>query len=208
MEIIPAINAESFEEVKRQIKLIEPYSEWAQIDVCDGTFTQNIIWHNPKDLADIKTPLKLEAHLMINDIDQKVEDWLIEPISRIIFQLETAKDPFLVADKCRKAGKEVGIAIAPDTAWTRLVPFYEKVDIFQILSVRAGLAGQTFLEESLDKIIHIKENCPSAIIEVDGGIDKEAAKKAAEAGADILVTASYIFSAKDIGMAVEELKNA
>ena len=205
LQVIPAINVDSFEEAKEKIKLVEPYVDWVQLDVADGTFTQNTIWHNSSDLLSFKTPLKLEVHLMINNINEEVGDWLFEPVKRVIFHLETSKSPDLVIKKCREAKKEVGIAIGPDTPWTRLVPFCSKVDMFQILSVYPGLPGQKFIEGSVDKIKALRLKCPSAIIEVDGGVDAEVAKKVKEAGADIVCAASYIFKSDDIKRAIKEL---
>ncbi len=221
-DLIPAINTDSFEEVKRQIKLVEPFvnpavggASWVQLDIADGTFTKNTIWHSPEDLVGLETTLKIEAHLMIADIEERLENWLIAPIQRIIFHLETSKDPDFVIDECKKAGKEVGIAIGPDTPWTQLVPFLKKVDLIQILGVYPGLAGQKFQEDCFDKIRHLRKECPNCIIEVDGGMDKETAKKAIDAGANIIVAATAIFSAKggpasgwdNIKKAIEELKN-
>lgn len=206
-EIIPAINAEAFEEVKKRIKLVEPFTEWIQLDVADGTFTKNTTWHEASDLLSLETPLKIEVHLMINDIEQRVEEWLISPVQRIIFHLEASKDPDFVIEKCREAKKEAGIAIGPDTPWTKLVPYFKKTNFFQILGVYPGLAGQKFQEECFNKIMHLRKECPDSIIEVDGGMDKETAKKAVEAGANIINAASAIFGAEDIKRAIEELKN-
>lgn len=219
-EIIPAINADSFEEIRRRIKLIEPYVhpanggvKWVQLDVCDGTFTKNTTWHAPSDLLSLETPLKIEVHLMIDNIEERVEEWLIEPVNRIVFHLETAKDPDFVIEKChayrqagREAKKEVGIAISPDTSWTKLAPYFDKADLFQILGVYPGLAGQKFQEECFDKIKHLRKECSKCIIEVDGGMDKDTAKKAVKAGANIINAATYIFNAKDIKKAVKSLR--
>ncbi|MBU1178925.1 ribulose-phosphate 3-epimerase [Patescibacteria group bacterium] len=213
MQVIPTINADSFEEIQERIKLIESYTDpakgginWVQIDAADGTFTKNTIWHNAGDLLSIETPLNIEVHLMIDKIEDRVEDWFLAPVKRIIFHLEAAKDPHFVVKKCKEAGKEVGVAIGPDTPWTRLVPFYGRVDLFQILAVYPGLAGQKFIEESLEKISDLRKNCPDAIIEVDGGINKETAKKCKEAGADIVSAASYIFNSKNIEQSINNLK--
>lgn len=206
MQIIPTINTNSFEEIQKRVKLVEPHVSWVQIDAADGTFTKNTIWHNAGDLLSLETPLDIEVHLMLDKIEDRIEEWFLAPVKRIIFHLETAKDPHFVIKKCKDAGKEVGIAIGPDIPWTRLVPFYERVDLFQILSVYPGLAGQEFIEESLEKISDLRKNCPDAIIEVDGGINKETAKKCKEAGADIVSAASYIFNSDDAVRAIDELK--
>ncbi len=206
-DLIPAINVDDFEEVEKRIKIVEPFVKWVQLDITDGTFTKNTTWHNPEDLLSLKTSLKIEAHLMISNVDERIENWLIAPVNRIIFHLETSKGPDFVIEKCKKAGKEVGIAIGPDTAWTQLVPYLNKVNLIQILGVYPGLAGQKFQEECFDKIIHLRKECPKCIIEVDGGMDKETAKKAIEAGANIIIAATAIFDKPDIKKAIEELKH-
>jgi len=206
-EIIPAINVDSFEEVRQRIKLVEPFVKWVQLDVAEGTFTKNTTWHNAPDLLGLETPLKIEVHLMISNIEERFSEWLLPEIDRIIFHLETSQDPNFVIEKIHVEKKEVGIAIAPGTPWTRLAPYLKKVDLIQILGVHPGLASQEFQEECLDKIVHLKKECPKCIIEVDGGMNKAVAKKAVKAGADIIVVASAIFSAPDIKKAIDELKH-
>jgi len=91
MQVIPAINVNSFNELKSRIRLVEPVVGtdaggfgWVQLDVADGTFTKNTIWHNSIDLLTLETPLKIEVHLMLSAIEEKVEDWFIVPVKRII----------------------------------------------------------------------------------------------------------------------------
>lgn len=205
MKIIPAINVNTFEELKKKIKLVEPFTQWIQIDVADGTFTKNTIWHTPTDLLYFQTPLNIEVHLMINNIERRINDWLIPNIKRIIFHLEASKDPDFVIEKCREADKEVGIAVGPDTSWTKLIPYEEKVNIFQILGVYPGLPGQKIQEDTFEKIRHLRKFCKSCIIEIDGGVNKKTAKKAVQAGADILVAANAIFKG-DIKKNINELE--
>ena len=207
-DIIPAINADNFEEIKEKIKMVEPYVQWLHLDVADGTFAKNTIWHNAGDLRGLDTPLLIEVHLMINDVERRVSDWFLPNIKRIIFHLEAAKDVDFVIAKCREAGKEVGLAINPETSWTRLFPYFGKANMFQILGVRPGLAGQKINEEVLHKIEEVRKNCPSCIIEADGGVNAENAKKITLAGANLLAAASAIFNADDIGQAIENLKLA
>lgn len=207
-KIIPAINADNFEEIKRRIKLVEPYVDWVQLDVADGTFTKNTIWHTPKDLLDLETTLNIEVHLMINDIEKRVEEWLLPPIKRIIFHIEQAIDPDLVIKKIQDTRKEPGMAVGPDDSWTHLAHFKNKVNFFQILGVHPGLPGQKIQEETYEQIRQLRKFCEDCIIEVDGGVNKENAKKLVEAGANILVTASAIFNGNAVEKNIKDLYGA
>ena len=235
VEIIPTINVDSFEEVERRIKLVEPYTKWAQIDVADGTFTKNTIWHNAPDLLNLKTKLSIEVHLMIAPIEKRIENWLLPSVvKRIIFHIEAGNDIDFVVEKCRAAGIEPGIAINPDTSWTRLVPHIERVgpvrktandvpdagdaketqakglsngvNFFQILCVHPGLPGQEFQPQVLHSIRHLRKQCPQCIIEADGGMKVGVVKKVVEAGANAIAAASAIFSQPDIKKAIEDLR--
>ncbi|OGF51585.1 hypothetical protein A3I27_04600 [Candidatus Giovannonibacteria bacterium RIFCSPLOWO2_02_FULL_43_11b] len=207
IEVIPAINAESFEEVKSKIKLVEPFSKWVHLDIADGTFTLNTLWHNASDLSTLETPLLIEVHLMIADMDTRWQDWVLPKVDRIIFHAEAAHDPEFVLNKIKEEKKEVGVAIRPETDWRKLESFCAKADLVQTLAVYPGHAGQAFKTEILDKIKHIRESHPKAIIEADGGINLETGKKCVEAGANILVSANYIFGSKNIEEAINNLKN-
>jgi len=112
-EIIPAINAESFEEVKKKIKLVEPYVKWVHLDVADGTFTPNSIWHDPRDLLALETPLFLEVHLMVADMDIRWRDWVLPKVSRVIFHAEAAHDPELVIGKFTRPERKSGLRLIP-----------------------------------------------------------------------------------------------
>lgn len=220
-QIIPAVNEKSFGEIKQKIKLIEPHlpsvGGWIQLDVADGTFTKNTLWHNPKDLSDLETNLNIEVHLMVNDIEKKIDEWFVPRVKRIIFHIETAVEPDLVIKKIQDAGKEVGMAVGSDGSWTELAHYKGIVNFFQILGVFPGMAGQELDERTYKQARELRKFCDASpsdgkkcIIEVDGGVNKENAKKLVDAGADILVAASAIFSAKDGGdikKNIEELKN-
>jgi len=207
VEIIPAINAKTWEEVRDKIRAVEHFTKWVHLDVADGTFTKNTLWHNPLDLVDFESVAKIEVHLMENDPEERFEAWLVPGIRRIIFHEETLSDFDFIRDECHKENKEVGVAIATDTSWTRLKPYIGKADMLQILAVYPGLAGQKFQEHNYSKIKHLRALCPNCKIEVDGGVKIGIARHAVEAGADILAAASSIFSASDIEKALRLLQN-
>src|SRR3989338_3656831 len=88
VEIIPSINVSDFEELKKRIKKVEPYAKWAHLDVSDGIFTKHVSWKERKDLVGFKKKLKWEVNLMIKKQEKKIEEWLIKPVSRVIFHQE------------------------------------------------------------------------------------------------------------------------
>ncbi len=212
-EFIPAINSDNFEEIERRVRSLEPFMrkfgiKYVHIDVADGTFTKNSIWHDPKDLVGFKTIFDLELHLMISDIDRRIDDWLFEPVCRIIFHIEAGHDPKLIIQKCIGAGIEAGIAIKPETSWLETKPYWDAVNLIQILGVNPGLAGQKMQPEITDKIRALRQACPECIIEVDGGVGVDNAGELVEAGANIIVAASSIFGSTDPKEAIKNLQSA
>ena len=208
VEIIPSINVNNFEELRDKIRLVESYANWAHIDVSDGVFTKHVSWHDPKELVGFETSLKLEVHLMIDKPEREIDEWAIVPADRIIFHQESTNVHKLILEKIHAAKKETGIAIKPDTNWIKLFPYFDSVDLLQLLAVYPGPSGQEFQEEILHKLEHIHSLHPRAIIEVDGGINTAVARRCAKGGANALVAGSSIFSNKNIVEAIEKLKNS
>lgn len=205
-EVIPSINVRTFEEVKERIAKVEPYVKWCHLDVTDGVFSKHETWRNPSDLLNFETSLNIEVHLMINDPEQAVDKWLVPPIKRVIVHLEAIKDLDQIIKKCRDKNIEIGLAINPETAWENLWPFFGKVDLIQTLAVYPGPSGQELRAEIFDKIKNIRQYCEQCIIEVDGGINPETAKKAVESGANLLVAGNAIFSSENIPWSIESLR--
>lgn len=212
IEIIPSINVSDFDELKKRIKKVEPYARpadggvrWAHLDVSDGVFTKHVSWHEPKDLVGFKTKLKLEVHLMVDRPEREIEEWLIDPVDRVIFHQEATKEHQLLIQKIREAKKEVGMAIRSDTPWLKLFPYLTKVDMFQFLAVNPGPSGQEFNEEIFHKIGHLRQVCQRCIIEIDGGITPRIAKRCVQEGANMLVAGKAIFESVNIGEAIKIL---
>lgn len=205
IQILPSINVQTFEEAQDRIKKVEPYVSWCHLDVTDGVFSKHPTWHNPQDLPVLQTALNVEVHLMIAEPEKMIEQWLVKPVKRVIVHLEAARDVEFIIKKCHEVGVEIGLAINPDTFWGRLEPWLEKVDMVQTLAVTPGPSGQKMGEETLDKVRHLRTACPGCRIEVDGGVNKETARQAIDAGADMLVAGSYLFNSLDIKVAIDEL---
>ena len=211
-EIIPSINVDNFEELERRIRLVEPYVQRAHIDVSDGVFTKHVSWHDPKELVGFKTSLQLEIHLMIDHPEKEIDQWTIDPAKCIIFHQEATKSHKLIIDKIHATKKEAGISIKPDTSWLKLFPYFDTVELLQLLAVNPGPSGQEFQEEILHKLGHIHSLRPRAIIEIDGGVNTGVARRCARAGASRLIAGSAIFGSSmnelQIAKNIKKLQNA
>lgn len=206
VDIIPAINAATWEEVVKKIRIIEPYANWIHIDIADGTFTPNTLWHNPLDLIGFQTKCNIEVHMMEDRPEERIEAWLIKPVKRVIVHYEVTHDLDFILAEAKKDGVEVGLSVDSHTSWTCLKPFADKVDLLHILAVHAGKAGQEFERHNLSKIKHLRAFAPKAIIEADGGIVPDIADDCVRAGANVLASASYIFDHPSPKMAIRELQ--
>jgi ribulose-phosphate 3-epimerase len=111
----------------------------------------------------------------------------------------------VVADRARARGKSVMLALNPETNVEVVKLYRDHALQFQILAVHPGLSGQKFQPRVLGKIAWLRAHLPNAIIEVDGGITPEIAKRCRAAGADILVSEHYIFDSQDPARAYAEL---
>ena len=205
-EIIPSVNVPTFEEAQEQIARVEPYVLWCHLDVTDGVFSKHLTWHDPADLSRLETKLDIEVHLMVEEPEKVIEQWLVQPIKRVIVHLEAMTDPAAIIKKCHDAGIETGFAIKPGTPVSLLDSWLEKLDMAVLLRVQPGASGQLMQSEMLGEIAHVRKACPGCIIEVDGGVSVDNAKRAVDAGANLLVAGEAIFSSPFMGEAVEKLK--
>jgi len=210
-EIIPTILVSDFKKVKQRIKSVEPYVNWVQLDIMDGIFVDNQTFNKPKKIKKIKTKLNFEAHLMVQYPEKAIDDWL-KTTDRVIFHYESRiKNRELgirkMIDKAHKAGKQIGIAINPETDIAVTTPFLKDLDLVLLMTVQPGWGGQKFKQWTLNKIKLLRQKWPKGNIEVDGGVEPETAKLAANAGANLICSGTYIFKSKNIKQAIEKLKS-
>jgi len=210
LEIIPAIIAKNIDEISHKLKMVEPYCDWVQIDVSDGIFTKNTTWNNPAELKNINTKASLEAHLMISDTESHIAEWIDSGVKRILVPVDSTSDfqkILQMAEAVKSKGLQFVIALNPEVLIDEVKELIPLSDIVLLLAVNPGFSGQKFLPETIKKIRDLRKEFPDVKIEVDGGINKETAKECVKAGADILVSASYIFESKDIKRAIEDLND-
>lgn len=207
IEVIPTIIAKDFQELEEKIKKIEPHVKWAQLDIMDGKFVDNETWNNPNELKNLKTDLDLEVHLMIENPEEKIDDWISSGVKRIIIHYESTKNIRDLIIKIRKVGLDVGIAINPETDIKVFNGLVNYIDLIMVMTVRPGRGGQKFLEESLTKIKGLRERYRDVKISVDGGINFETAPKVIQAGANMLSVGSVVFKSDNIEETIEKLKH-
>ncbi|HPJ80337.1 MAG TPA: ribulose-phosphate 3-epimerase [Candidatus Portnoybacteria bacterium] len=204
-EIIPTILVKTFEEVKERIKLVENYVDWVQLDIMDGVFVENLTWNNPEDLKDFKTKVKLEAHLMVKNPEKIIDSWL-EVVDRIIVHYESSEKIQEIINKVHKNGKQIGVALNPETSIEVAKPFLNDLDLILLMSVQPGKGGQEFELEILEKIRNLRNIWPGGNIEVDGGVSDKNIKEIFNAGANLFCVGTYIYQSGDIKQVINKLK--
>ena len=208
-KISPSILSADFGKLNQEIKEVEPYVDSIHVDVMDAHFVPNLTI-GPVVVKGINTKLDLDCHLMISDPVKYAEDFS-KYCSRISFHAELFNKTELVnaINEIKKLNVEVGLALNPDKLLSLLIDVLDQIDAVTIMSVYAGFAGQEFLPEVLEKIkeLRSKYNYKKDII-IDGGVNKETIKKAADAGANVFVAGSAIFGKKDKEKAINDLRDA
>ncbi len=179
------------------------------IDVMDGKFVDNKTWTTSEIIKLTKySNLPLDVHLMVNNPSKYIEDYAMLNTNNITFHYEAVKDVNKIINEIKDYGLKVGIAVNPDTDVKNIYDYLSNIDIVLIMSVYPGKSGQVFINETLDKIKELKDyivnNNLKTLISVDGGINDETGKLCKEAGADVLVSASYIHN--DIKNNIDKLK--
>lgn len=216
MIVIPVVNVQNAEEAKKRIEKTAEFSDLIHLDISDGVFTPHMSWGSPEELQklvasgqSLLATVRFEVHLMVSNPESVIDTWLRTGlVKRVIVHLEAMTDSVYILEKCKKYGAEVMLAINPGTEVERLLAHHSDFRCFQILAVPPGPAGQEISPGIIDKIKFLRRNMPNAIIEIDGGIVPETARLVKEAGADIVVSGSYIFGNDDPKRAYEVLKNA
>ena len=211
MQVIPSINASSFEAVEESVgkakKFLPRTTGWLHFDIGDGVFSSIKTWNEPTEFKKLKLgSLKSEVHLMVEDPEVVTKAWLDTGAKRLIVHLEEIKSLEIISDLCQQYKADLMIAINPETIVENLLPYLDEIKYFQILGVTPGKAGQQFQKEVLEKIEFLREQAPNVKIEVDGGVDLETAKLIKIAGADMIVSASYVFNNADPKKAYNQLK--
>ena len=186
------------------------------IDVMDGKFVENNNLELMKDYALTASHISnlgLDVHLMVEDIEEIADEYLMLEPQMITFHIEVSKTEERtknIIDEIKNNGSRVGIAISPDTKIEEIIPYLPYIHMVLVMTVVPGKGGQKLIPETLLKVKEIKkyidENNIDIDIEVDGGINDVTSKEAIASGANILVVGNYLTSAENLKEAVNKLK--
>jgi ribulose-phosphate 3-epimerase len=213
LKISPSILSADFSKLGEEIKNIEKAgADYIHIDVMDGSFVPNLTIGNEvvKSIRKV-SDLPYDVHLMINNPDNHIKNFAEAGSDIITIHAEASIHLDRSLDLIKSYGKKAGVSLVPSTHEDTLDYVLEKLDLILVMTVNPGFGGQKFLSSQLKKIENIRKKIERSgrkiELEVDGGINEETSKLVVSAGADVLVSGSYIFGSKSYSEAIFKLRS-
>ena len=212
LKLAPSILSADFGHLAEDVKKIEEGgADYIHVDVMDGHFVPNISFGAPvMKCLNGKTNLPYDVHLMIENPDRYIEDFVTDKTEYITVHQEACVHLHRTVQNIKYMGIKAGVSINPATPVSTLECILPDVDLVLIMSVNPGFGGQKFIPGALEKVRKLAEikkaqNLGFAI-EIDGGITLENIKEVVDAGVEIAVAGSAVFKAEDITERVREFK--
>ncbi len=214
IKLAPSLLAADFSQLGKDVKIVcDAGADFLHIDVMDGHFVPNISYGAcvVKSLNNITT-VPYDIHLMIANPDLYLKEFVTDKTAYITVHQEACAHLNRTINNIKEMGIKAGVSINPATPVSTLSEVLDLVDLVLVMSVNPGFGGQSFIENSLDKVKELKrireEKGLEFKIEIDGGVNLDNISRVKAAGVDIAVAGSAVFKAKDIRKRIIDLKNA
>ena len=210
--IAPSVLSADFANLQKDIEMINRSdADWFHIDIMDGVFVPNISFGMPVlDAINKHAKKTIDVHLMIVDPDRYIATFKKLGADILTVHYEACNHLHRTLQAIKAEGMKAGVALNPHTNVDLLEDVIQDIDLVCIMSVNPGFGGQSFIENTYAKVEKLKalinKKNAATLIEIDGGVTNKNAKQLVDAGADVLVAGSYVFSAQDPIATIADLK--